>query len=97
MTPSEYKKFKGIDKENLRDHMNDLELIFTMLGEASTTELEKVKDPKNFKEHKKASREGGNVAKIARLNLESKTKRKVISQNNYLDEAEKQQKKKLLK
>ena len=88
MAPSQYKKFKSLDKENLRDHMTDLELIFTMLGEASTTEIEKVKDPKTFPEHKKASREGGTIAKNARLELEKKTKRKVITNKNYLDKPE---------
>ena len=90
MAPSEYKKFKRLDKENLRDHMTDLELIFTMLGEASTAEIEKVKDPKIFPEHKKASREGGTIARNARLELESKTKRKVITNENYLDKPESQ-------
>ena len=89
MTPLEYKKFKGLNKENLRDHMNDLELIFTMLGEASTAEIERVIDPKTFVQHKKASKEGGNVAKTARLKLESKTKRKVMTKVNYLDVPEK--------
>ena len=60
MTPSEYKKLKGLKKENLRDHMTDLELIFSMLGEASTTEIERTNNPKIFKEHKKASKEDGN-------------------------------------
>jgi DNA-damage-inducible protein D len=95
MTPTEYKKLKGIDKENLRDHMTDLELIFNMLGEASTAEIEKVNDPKTFNEHKKASKEGGKVAKTARLKLESKTKRKVITSENYLDEPEKEKRKSL--
>lgn len=90
MTPSEYKKLKRLDKENLRDHMNDLELIFTMLGEASTTEIEKSEDPKTFPQHKKASREGGTIAKNARLQLERKTKRKVITNKNYLDKTESQ-------
>jgi len=90
MLPSQYKKFKKLDKENLRDHMTDLELIFTMLGEASTSEIEKVKDPKTFPEHKKASREGGTIAKNARLGLERKIKRKVITKENYLDEPESQ-------
>ncbi len=84
MTPSEYKKFKGISQENLRDHMTDLELIFTMLGEASTAEIERVHDPVSFSEHKKASRQGGSIAKNARLNLERRTKKRVISKGNYL-------------
>ena len=95
MTPVEYKKFKGLTKENLRDHMRDLELIFTMLGEASTAEIERIKNPAVFREHKKASKEGGNVAKKARLELEKKTKRPVVSKENYLDEPEKEKRKKL--
>lgn len=95
MTPSEYKKHKGLHKENLRDHMNDLELIFNMLGEASTAEIEKVKDPKTFSEHKQVSRVGGEIAKNAREDLEDKTKRKVISKENYLDMSEKEKRKRL--
>jgi len=97
MTPSEYKKLKGLDKENLRDHMTDLELIFNMLGEASTAEIERVNNPKTFPEHKKVSREGGSVAKTARLKLESRTKRKVVTNENYLDEPEKEKRKRLSK
>ena len=89
MAPSEYKKFKRIKRENLRDHMTDLELIFTMLGEASTSEIEKVKDPKSFGEHAKVSKEGGTIAKNARLSLEKKTKKKVIRRDNYLGKTEK--------
>lgn len=89
MTPSEYKKHKGLKKENLRDHMNDLELIFSMLGEASTTALEKVRNPSDFNGHKKVSHAGGAVAKNARKDLEKKTKRKVITKGNYLQEPEK--------
>jgi len=70
--------------------MKDLELIFAMLGEASTTEMEKVNNPKTFPEHKKVSKEGGKIAKNARLELEKKTKRKVISRENYLDAPESQ-------
>jgi prophage antirepressor-like protein len=83
MTPSEYKKFKGLDRENLRDHMTDLELIFSMLGEASTSEIEKTQNPKNFEEHKKVSQKGGAIARKARLNLEQETKQKVITKQNY--------------
>jgi hypothetical protein len=90
MTPSEYKKHKGLTKENLRDHMTDLELIFSMLGEASTSEIEKTKDLKTFDGHKKASREGGAIAKNARKALEKKTKQKVIRKDNYLKEPEKE-------
>ncbi len=87
-TVEEYKEFKRLKKENLRDHMNSLELIFTMLGEASTAEIERVENPKGFNEHKTAAKEGGSVAKVARETLENKTKRKVISANNYLNKSE---------
>jgi hypothetical protein len=97
MTPTEYKKFKGIDKENLRDHMNDLEIIFTMLGEASTTEIERVKEPKSFPEHRQVSKEGGTVAKHARTELEHKTRRTIMSKENYLDEPENEKRKRLKK
>lgn len=66
MTPSEYKKFKQLKRENLRDHMNDLELIFSMLGEASTTAIVKTKNPVGFVENKIAAIQGGNVAGNAR-------------------------------
>jgi len=95
MTPLEYKKHKGLDKENLRDHMNDLELIFAMLGEASTAEIERVKDPKSFVEHQNVSREGGKVAKKAKTELENTTKRSIISKENYLDAPEKEKRKRL--
>ena len=96
MTPSEYQEFKGLKKENLRDHMNDLELIFSMLGEASTAEIERVKDSSTFEEHHKVSKQGGTVAKKARLELEKRTKKPVISKENYLDEPEKEKRKRLL-
>src|SRR3989344_4591852 len=97
MTPSAYKKLKGLSKENLRDHMTDLELIFTMLGEASTAEIERVNDPRTFPQHRKASREGGTVAKTARMKLESKTRRRAISPENYLDAPEQEKRKRLVK
>ena len=84
MTPSEYKEFKGIKRENLRDHMNDLELIFSMLGEASTTEIAKNKDTKGFVENKQAAKEGGTVAGHARKELEQKSSKKVSTKKNYL-------------
>lgn len=84
MTPSEYQKLKGLKRENLRDHMNDLELIFTMLGEASTTEIAKNKDARGFIENKTAAREGGNVAGKARKDLEIKSGKKVSTSRNYL-------------
>lgn len=89
LTPSEYKKVKGLKSQNLRDHMNDLELIFSMLGEASTTEIVKTKNPKGFIQNKKAAKQGGAVAGNARLELESRTGKKVVSADNYLPEAKK--------
>ena len=84
MTPSQYQKFKGLKRENLRDHMNDLELIFTMLGEASTTEIAKNKNSQGFIENKKSAKEGGSVAGKARRNLELKSGKKVSTNKNYL-------------
>ena len=84
MTPSEYQKFKGLKRENLRDHMNDLELIFTMLGEASTTEISKNKNTQGFNENKSAAREGGNVAGKARKDLEKRSNKKISTSQNYL-------------
>lgn len=89
MTPSEYKKFKGLDNENLRDHMTDLELIFSMLGEASTSEIERTQNPEEFEEHVKVSRRGGEIAKNARVELESETGENVVSDENCLHEREK--------
>jgi DNA-damage-inducible protein D len=84
LTPSQYKKLKGLKRENLRDHMTDLELIFSMLGEASTTQITKVEHPKGFIENKSVAKRGGNVAGVARRKLEQETQRKVISKENYL-------------
>ncbi|MCK5211728.1 Bro-N domain-containing protein [Candidatus Parcubacteria bacterium] len=88
MTPSEYQKFKGLKKENLRDHMNDLELIFTMLGEASTTKIAQNKNARGFKKNKLAAKEGGDVAGKARKELEKKSNEKVSTKKNYLQEPE---------
>lgn len=88
MTPSEYKKFKGLKRENLRDHMNDLELIFSMLGEASTTEIAKNKDAQRFMENKQAAKLGGAVAGNARKDLEIKSGKKVSTKKNYLSLSE---------
>jgi DNA-damage-inducible protein D len=89
MTPTEYKNLKGLERENLRDHMTDLELIFSMLGEASTTEIARKKDAKGFDENKIAARAGGNVAGRARKDLESQTGNKVITSKNYLMQTQK--------
>ena len=83
--PSEYKSLKGLTKpsENLRDHMTDLELIFTMLGEASTTEIAKNKNAQGFIENQKAAKAGGNVAGNARKELEKKSGAKIVNKQNF--------------
>ncbi|PIP55200.1 MAG: phage antirepressor protein [Bacteroidetes bacterium CG23_combo_of_CG06-09_8_20_14_all_32_9] len=86
LTPSQYKQVKGLKRENLRDHMTDLELIFSMLGEAATTKIAKAKDAKGFKENKEVAIEGGNVAGIARKELEERSGEKVVTSENYLPE-----------
>jgi DNA-damage-inducible protein D len=85
VTPSEYKKLKGLERENLRDHMNDLELIFSMLGEASTTEIARSKEPHGLDENKKVAKQGGEVAGNARIELEEKSGKKVVTDKNYLN------------
>jgi len=92
LTPSEYKKVKGLKSQNLRDHMTDLELIFSMLGEASTTAIVKKKNPKGFVQNKVVAKEGGTIAGDARKALELKTGEKVVSKENYLPEANKTKK-----
>jgi len=94
LTPFEYKKHKGLDKENLRDHMTDLELIFSMLGEASTAEIERVREPEKFEEHLEVSRKGGEIARNAREELEEETGEDVVSGENYLDKEEREKRKK---
>lgn len=83
LTPSEYKSLKGLKRENLRDHMSDLELIFTMLGEASTTEIAKNTDAKGFVQNRRAAKEGGKVAGNARRELEKKTGKRVTTSKNF--------------
>ena len=85
MTPSEYKALKRLDRpdENLRDHMSDLELIFTMLGEASTTEIARKRDAKGFDKNKRAAMEGGAVAGNARRELEQRSGRRVTNTDNF--------------
>ena len=89
LTPTEYKNLKGLKRENLRDHMTDLELIFTMLGEAATTEIARNKDAQGLVKNKQAAHEGGSVAGGARRQLEEKSGRKVITRNNYLSDKHK--------
>lgn len=90
MTPTEYKQFKGLDRENLRDHMTDLELIFSMLGEAATTEIARKQDAQGFPENKVAAHKGGRIAGEAREKLEVETGEMVVTQENYLTEPESQ-------
>ena len=92
-TVEEYKELKKLKRENLRDHMDDLELIFSMLGEAATTRITKAKDALGFKENKNAARQGGEVAGNARKELEEKTCESVLSEDNFLDVPEKKKKK----
>ena len=89
LTPSEYKQLKGLERENLRDHMTDLELIFSMLGEAATTEITRKQDARGFGENKVVARKGGRIAGDARENLEQETGTKVVTPENYLTEPEK--------
>ncbi|MBI5739621.1 MAG: Bro-N domain-containing protein [Nitrospirae bacterium] len=86
ITPSEYKELKGLARknENLRDHMTDLELIFTMLGEKVTTEISHKEKPDTFKKSKKVARRGGSVAGIARKETEKELGRSIVSKQNYL-------------
>lgn len=88
MTPAEYKQFKGLKRENLRDHMTDLELIFSMLGEAATTEIARKQDVQGFPENRVAAHKGGRIAGEAREKLEVETGEKVSTGENYLDEPE---------
>jgi hypothetical protein len=89
MTPAEYKQFKGLKTENLRDHMNDLELIFNMLGEKVSTEITRKEDARGFVENKDAAVRGGRVAGNARKETEKELGRSVTTSENYLSEPEK--------
>ena len=95
LTPRKYKKLKGLKQQNLRDHMNDMELIFTMLGEASTTRIARNKDAKGFGPNRLAAREGGKVAGIARKELEKRSGQSVVSRQNYLAQPEKEKRKRI--
>ncbi len=90
LTPSEYKSMKGLTKktQNLRDHMTDLELIFTMLGERVTTEISQLEKPETFAKSKKVAKRGGNVAGTARKQTEKELGRSVVSRKNYLTQEE---------
>lgn len=86
LTPSEYKNLKGLNgkNQNLRDHMDDLELIFTMLGERVTTEISQKEEPETFDQNKAVAQRGGKVAGVARKETEKELGRSVVSSQNYL-------------
>lgn len=90
VTPSEYKKLKGLKRENLRDHMDDFELIFTMLGERVTTEISQQEKPDTFPKNKTVAKRGGSVAGKARTETEKEIGRSVVSKDNYLQKPESQ-------
>ena len=90
VTPLEYKNLKGLKRENLRDHMDDFELIFTMLGERSTTEIHRTEDSKGVVKLKDDAQAGGKIAGDARQALEKKLGRAIVSPGNYLKEPESQ-------
>lgn len=89
ITPSQHKQLKGLKSQNLRDHMTDLELIFSMLGEASTKEIVINTNPKGFEQNKKAAKAGGKIAGDARSQLEIKSGKKVVTKQNFLPESKK--------
>ncbi len=88
VTPSQYKKLKGLERQNLRDHMDDFELIFTMLGERSTTEIHRTEDSKGVGKLRQDAKVGGEIAGGARKQLEKKLKRSIVSKDNYLTKPE---------
>ncbi|MFH1259128.1 MAG: Bro-N domain-containing protein [Elusimicrobiota bacterium] len=92
ITPSQYKELKGLQRENLRDHMDDFELIFTMLGERSTTEIHRNEDSRGVSKLMKDAGAGGKIAGDARKALEKRLKRPIVSGHNYLQEKESQKK-----
>jgi hypothetical protein len=85
LTPSQHKKLKQLKRENLRDHMTGLELAFTILGEAATTEITRRDDSQRFTENQTAARKGGRIAGNARRELEAETGKPVVSSTNYLE------------
>jgi len=89
LTPTEYKKLKGLKTENLRDHMDDIELILTMLGEATTTRFTRDRDSQEFPELRNDAKDGGDVAGSTRKDIEGKLGKSVVSSDNYLEAPEK--------
>jgi len=90
ITPGEYKKLKRLERQNLRDHMNDLELIFTMLGERATTEIHRTENSRGVPKLKSDAKAGGDIAGGARRKLEKKLGKSIVSKENYLKKPEKQ-------
>ena len=88
ITPSEYKKIKNLNRENLRDHMDDFELIFTMLGERATTEIHKTENSMGVEKLQLDAQAGGNIAGGARKQLEDRLGRSIVSSKNYLESVE---------
>ncbi len=88
VTPSEYKKLKGLKRENLRDHMDDFELIFNMLGERSTTEIHRNENSRGVPKLKSDAKAGGAIAGGARKQLEKRLNRSVVTNKNFLKERE---------
>ncbi|MEI6148622.1 MAG: Bro-N domain-containing protein [bacterium] len=88
VTPTEYKAIKGLKRENLRDHMDDFELIFTMLGERSTTEIHRQEDSRGIPKLQSDARAGGRIAGNARKALEKRLKRPIVSGRNYVRQEE---------
>ena len=84
ITPNQYKKVKNLKRENLRDHMNDFELIFSMLGERSTTEIHRMENSEGVPKLKQDAKRGGNIAGVARKELEKEIGRPVVSADNFL-------------
>jgi hypothetical protein len=89
ITPDDYKKLKGLKRENLRDHMDDFELIFTMLGERSTTEIHRQEGSQGVPKLKSDANRGGKIAGIARKELEKELGRSVVSEENHLSNTKK--------
>jgi len=88
LTPAEYKQHKGLKRENLRDHMSGVELVFSMLGEAATTEIHRAEDSQGAPKLREDAKAGGNIAGDARRQLEKRIKRSVVSRENYLTQTE---------
>ena len=84
VTPNQYKQLKGLKRENLRDHMDDFELIFSMLGERATTEIHRTEDSKGVQKLKEDAKAGGNIAGNARKELEKKLGKSIVTKENFL-------------